>query len=253
MKQHKKLIWTRAASDWLEDQFYFEDKQNSVIHLPCLRLQAIDTPDVPESLAQKNPFVTVISSPKTIDYLYQRKPYWNLVEKNSQIFCFGEKTQSIAVSRGLKTIRLKQATTLEEMAPLIVELISKERLVFLPGGKKRAFDLDGFLKERGFQTERIDLYETNCQLRDRDEKPLSDAKRNQFIDQLAGVVCFASPSAVEGFAAVLEPQKNRLSSELVAVAIGKTSEKACKNFFDQVFVSPHPELKAFVEFAFTKI
>jgi uroporphyrinogen-III synthase len=106
-----------------------------------------------------------------------------------------------------------------------------------PCSREPSYDIAEHLRPFDLHVEPLAVYATerSLHLPNGKEPELDDIER--YIQSLEGVVCFASPSAVEGFSKSLHPTENRLKHELTAVCIGETTANACKTLFDKIIVS----------------
>src|SRR5690606_31019656 len=97
-----------------------------------------------------------------------------------------------------------------------------------------AYPIAEDLRRAGFAVERLVLYQTESGVYDSEGRPLSQAARRSLGQQMGGVICFASPSAVRGFCQGIGDLFPDVYARLRAVAIGTTTEAEANRHFSQV-------------------
>lgn len=245
-KDNLPIIWTRSLEDWDEDKLILSGLMNRVLRLPCLRITKISplTLDLQKlSLPNK---AAVFTSKRCVEYALEI-PEIRQFLKGARIFCFGQKTAAHLQDSGFNYDFIAEVRTSEELLTILGARLSPEYVVLVPGPKKKAFDLHGNLQKLGYISYNIDLYETISQLCLSDGKTPNFREQEQLINSLRGFVCFASPSACEGFVSSLTPEKNRLGEALTAIALGPTTAKKCRLHFINVKMARENNLATMIE------
>ena len=142
----------------------------------------------------------------------------------------------------------------EDLATYLCGAHSGEALTFfLPGAKKRAYALDEHLQSCGFKTLSCDTYEVQSGIFNTSGEPIDKKGLEGSLASLnKPVVCFASPSAVLGFAKGLSScGLASIIQSCVAVAIGPTTFRACQSYFSEVHESSEASLASLADLAKT--
>ena len=122
-----------------------------------------------------------------------------------------------------------------------------------PCSKEPSYNIAEHLKRFDIHVEPLAVYETDRSLHLPHGKEPDKDDIARYIQSLEGVVCFASPSAVEGFTNSLKPSDNRLKHELTAVCIGDTTAAACRNHFETIIICKSPTVEILAETAFNNL
>jgi len=111
--------------------------------------------------------------------------------------------------------------------------------------RETAYDIADDLQRRGFDAQGVTVYETLAAV------TISPDEIKKAQAEWKGVVCFASPSAVQAFADTFlkDEDGERLRQSLVAVAIGETTAHAARPFFVRVALAPAHSVEALIEAA----
>lgn len=179
--------------------------------LPCIAHADGDDFDRLEPILSNEAWDYVaVTSPEAARVLAQA---WNKKSINASVVAVGKATQATLEKLG---IVVGFCPTKATAATLVAELPAKGETTTLlyPASAKAASTLEDGLTERGFVVTRLNTYDTVT------------ATWNDFQNDTAKdihVVCFGSPSSVDGW--LLNTNNNK---EVLAACIGETSAKACR-------------------------
>ena len=240
------FVWTRARADWPRDAGLLGDIPNFV-HIPCLAIE-----DFHEPLAATAASTLVVTSPRGAMALAKEmarraamKAPWP-----SAIHAFGDETMrqikaatdTLPANRRPTLILHGAARTAVALAPLLAATIDQSTPVAIIGPAEPAYDLAGYLSSRGWQATHFACYRTQSQATTAAGVMLTPADIRQLAATLTGVVCFASPTAVAGFATAFEPKMTGLARTLVAAALGPTTAAAASLHFSRVELARENDL-----------
>ena len=219
-----KIIWTRSLDNWNWDKKLFDDP-GMVYHLPCIH--CIDlVPDLPTT----PPTYVIFTSGSAVEKFFANTDVAKLAA-GARYFTFGQKTAEKLNAQQVNVERIPAKSALDFATQLLQKIDNKP--VWLPGPESPVFDMEAFLKKNNHTATKIDLYRTVS------EVPTGYRIRSN-ID---GPICFASPSALEGFKKFIPPS-DRIFHDYPAIAIGETTAKVCRDFFGKVFVAKSQTLEA---------
>ena len=94
-----KIIWTRSVEDWQADVKVFGKNLEAVVHLPCIRTQAIAQPVIPE-ISPNQRIVAVFGSVKGVQYSLANSSLVAILAQAKRILAFGPKTASSLEKHG---------------------------------------------------------------------------------------------------------------------------------------------------------
>ena len=249
------LIWTRAHADWAEDAPRLEAAKQSaataaafeIIRIPCLELRPLATdplePGVFDAAVVTSSNALQFASPSLLAVLRTCR----------QVYTHGEKTQSTAQSLGLSQTERIAVRTAEDLANTLASKLQRKARILIPTAATPAFDLESALKVAGLEPTIIKTYKTRVRAALADGRPPPSDFVTNAQQSWSGVVCFASPSAVDGFSAVFMLANHRLRETLTAIALGPTTKAACESRFDQVRTANHNRLEALIERAVAEL
>jgi hypothetical protein len=225
------IIWTRSLEDWAKDQMMFQGYKGKYLHLPCLS----STPISFEAELPKGPFVLAFTSSKASHYFLSSKVGQNFLKHGKSLFSLGKATAEPLLDSGFK-VEIAQVKNGEEFQNWILNRSEKNDLFVLPGGIVRAFDLESGLKNAHRGALKLDIYATQALATTSLGTPiLKDISEE--ID-LGSVVCFASPSAVDGFSAAISKRDH-----IIAFCIGDTTAARALGF-KKVITASEPSVWA---------
>lgn len=233
----RKIIWTRSVEDWSTDVKFLQTEMSKIVHLPCIRTQVLRQIDLP--IIEPNVAVTVVlASIKAAEYCLANPSLKFWLQRASRLVVLGAKSAAFLRSHGYPVETSSSWRGMTDLAHDLVESVSRDEIVISPGPKVRAFDLGEFMEHHGIHFLAIDIYETTPGLRGQDDQLLMQAEVDRLQRELAGVVCFASPSAVLGFTNWLDLSLFGLGDRLQAVCIGESSWRKASEHFEQCTISP---------------
>lgn len=235
-KEKSQIIWTRSLEHWPQDQARLKAKNLKVLHLPCIQTVKINKVHIPHTSSSHK--VIVFTSERAAHFALGIASFVSLLHE-SRIFSFSTKAKDILKDFPVESF--ESIRSAENIASLLKIKIHPESHILLPGPKTRAVDLEYLLRTEGFHAQNLDLYETLPVLK------VSDEEKEFYIQNLEGPVFFASPSACEAFANALSPHKNRLGKELKVLALGPTTQKFCKRYFEEVYVAGENSMESAIE------
>lgn len=236
------IIWTRAMDDWEYDKKVLHDLNLEVLHFPCIEL----TP-VPVRFPKQKPQIFIFTSANAVRYSQRHPALINLVRSSEGVYAIGPSTQAALAAAKIQAEIPVEVQSAEQMAIWISRNIAPHTSVAIPSAKEPSFDFKGYLERYAIHVDVLPIYQTHRTLRLPNGKIPDAATVERQIQTLEGVVCFASPSAVEGFVYTVTPQLNRLKDKLIAIVIGKTTEKAAQAHFTRVVVADEPSILSLAE------
>lgn len=233
MSNEKILVWTRPKLYWEEDKILLEARGISYLFFPSLSY--CDLPGVffpLASMKKKEAFVVFTS-------FFAAKVFSRTVPPEGRSlyspFVMGQKSFDYLKEKGFGPILLK-ASKASELALALVEKLPKGAKIFLPGGRKRAFDMKGFFCSRGFEAVSIDCYETVEKMRNLHEEAFDSYDHEFFLKKEGLVLSFFSPSSVRSFLAEFTSEEvSFLKNKLQVLALGETTFDLCQRSFVHVF------------------
>lgn len=249
-----KLIWTRAIVDWDEDQALLQQAHvapESILRLPCLQLTPYPVPAL-----NQLPQALVVTSVHGLHMARQSpvlQPLWSLA---IPFYTHSRKTMR-ALASFQHHLNLRQppsVRTAHELADFMVQDLALGTHVLSLGAQEVAFDLVTYLRDRGLEATHLACYQTMAQLTQTNGQVFSKSDCRVLAAALAGILCFASPSAVAGFTSAmcqndLLGDGGRWRQRLKAVAIGPTTAAACAPYFSSVVMSAKNDLGALLKLA----
>lgn len=165
------------------------------------------------------------------------------------VFAVGPGTKEALGSHKINAEVPPGVTNAESLSNWLVDHLKPGTDVAWPCSKEPSYDIAGHLKRYDIFVEPLAVYETERSLHLPHGKHPDVSDIDRYIQSLEGVVCFASPSAVQGFSKSLRPAENRLKQELVAICIGDTTAAACSGLFEQIKVAPEHSVESLAQTA----
>lgn len=230
----KALIWTRSQDDAAGDRPLLDAVPLPVVHLPCLQSSWLDAPPLPTKACT----ALAVTSPRAVDAL-ARDPRLAALVSQLPVHTFGTETAQRLIKIGARVQR-HDVKTGRAMGELLTRLLPPKTCLWVPGAREPAFDLVGHLKNTGMEAFALPLYATEPVT---PEVRLVVEKLRPFQDIVA---CFASPSAVEGFAPLLVSLPTAILERIRACAIGETTANRARAHFPEVAEAPKPDLDALI-------
>lgn len=229
-----QLIWTRAAEDGEADKTLLENAPCPWVHIPCLATRA-----QPWSWPEGGSDITLIASRTTADTALGDLALRQQLAKQKKIYTFGEKTANAL--RQLLRLPVEHVDVKDGLglAQWVENHIPKSDRVVFCGAQEPAYDIAGHLTEKGFNAVHVPVYCTTV------PSAWPEAQADRTLRGHHNYVCFASPSAVRGFATLFVSVGEMLPA-IQAVAIGDTTARACAKYFRKVAVADKPSLENLV-------
>ena len=216
----KPIIWTRALDDWASDRQLFAD--HGVQHVPCLSFARLPF-TFPDNWRE---FTKVVTSPRMVRMLSEDER--DKLRGGPAVLTFGEKT----------AVSLRAAGIACEVIPagggeaFTQSLLARdEGNVAVLTNDDPAFAIAKTLVAAGRRAETWTIYKTMSAIYEQTGEEMDAQNQKEMATTLTGVVCFASPSAVRGFARLREFD-SMLATRVSAIVIGGTTAAACEGVFE---------------------
>jgi len=236
------LVWTRALAEWTNDQPLVEAAlpvDVRLVRLPCLAIRPVPL----KATRERYDFV-VFTSTNAAQQALADPAFLAQVKSARGTYTHGAATDAALRQHGLAPTLVRDVRTAAELGDWLTAKLPAGASVAVPSAADPAFDLAGRLARAGYGAEKVVCYQTAQSALDETGKPLSSEAKRRLGRELVGVVCFASPSAVRGFANGLSPRTTRLTRSLVAVAIGPTTAKVAAVEFEKVETAAENSIRA---------
>ena len=240
------LIWTRAAAEWDDDEpllASLDPASWTLWRLPCLATQPCTADLSPSSSMGSSYTGLILTSATAVRVFAATAAGATLLRSGCPAYTHGPKTAALLTRLGAMPRHVDVATAQELMGWLSKNLRPTDRLLW-PRAKEAAFDLKAALAPFGIRVDDPVVYQTEPRLTDASGQPPTAAALADWVARWSGVACFASPSAVTGFASALRPATNRLGEALTAVCTGPTTAAAAAQHFAKVITAPRPGVAA---------
>lgn len=261
------VIWTRSAADLATDRALLDQHKVEIIHVPCIRSEAIarGMSELRDALRTKE---TRASSPldrwliltsqnavKTLIKLAKADSDFKLALRSiAKVITHGRQTAAAARPLFEDRIECLESPTSEQLATKIAGELGtggNKIEILWPCAEESAFDVAGRLVADGQNARRIPVYRTVAAPSDDSGEPLDQAACNAKAGQIAArvqnvkcVICFASPSAVEGWLRLTRNTPALSPRYLTAAVIGPTTGRAAAAAaFGNIVVSAWPDLQ----------
>lgn len=218
----KAVIWTRSQEDAPADRALFASTTLPIVHLPCLQSDWLEIGPLPKKAAT----AFAVTSPRAVEGL-SRDARLSALVTQLPVHTFGEETARRLAEIGARVQR-HGVKTGRAMGDVLARLLPPHTCLWMPGAREPAFNLVGHLASCGFEAYAIPLYATQSVT---PERHLAIEKLRPHEDI---VVCFASPSAVTGFAPLLAMLPTVILERIRACAIGETTARQALAHFSTV-------------------
>jgi uroporphyrinogen-III synthase len=183
----------------------------TILHeLPCIAHAEGSDYNTLSSVLSEQPWDYVaVTSPEAAKVL---STAW---KGGADVVAVGKATQAALEEFGIPVAFCPSKATAET---LVRELAAKQGVttVLYPASAKAAMTLQDGLEARGFSVTRLNTYDTVTATWSTEEQAMASTTQ---------IVCFGSPSAVEGWLANTNNKK-----DILAACIGETSAEACRKF-----------------------
>lgn len=220
------IIWTRAKDDWQRDLTIVEtlnvDAQK-VLHIPCVSFAPVAAP---EQVPAAN--YVIFHSSNAVRYAMTHEKIAAVVRTAVKIFSIGKGTSETLSEYSLSATPGFAGNSAKQLADQILQS-GVGGTFLIPTAKENAFDSAAYLRSHGRAAEAVVCYETKRMATKATGAAFSAADAKTEAAAFSGVICFASPSAVEGFSNVFGGFD--IGKKLVPVAIGATTESEVLKHF----------------------
>lgn len=241
------LIWTKARKDWVEEERLLAPQLQpgwQLMHIPCIEIEP-----VPLIVPPQTPDYVVVTSANAARRAAADQSMKQAMRAAKQVYTHGAKTAQVLRALGIDTTLVSSAQTAEDLCAWIGQNLQRPAQIWLPTAAQPAFDMAAGLAARGFSTTVLPCYKTVSAAKQANGDRFTEALVAQLCQSLSGVVCFASPSAVAGFAAVFAPTKDTLGASLHACVIGPTTAAAAAPYFTHVTAAAAARIDALAAMA----
>ncbi|MEI8025354.1 MAG: uroporphyrinogen-III synthase [Pseudomonadota bacterium] len=224
------LIWTRSREDWAEDQRLFQGYKKKYLHMPCLR-----TNPIPFELGMpEKPFFLAFTSSKGSEYFLKSKEGLLALQKAKSIYALGKASADPLLSAQFN-VEVAHSKNGRDFEDWLLDRSQVDDLFVLPGARDRAYDLAQGLQSAGRSATKVDIYNTLAAA----TTSLGASVGEDVILEISvgSVVCFASPSAVDGFSKAVSKR-----SQIIAICIGETTAARALGF-KRVYSAPEPTVE----------
>lgn len=228
------IIWTRAIDDWQRDLTIIAELNvdaHTVLHIPSVSFRAVDVGD---KVALAN--YVIFHSSNAVRFAMGQEKIASAVRTAVKIFSIGKGTSETLSTYGLSATPGFAGNSAKHLADQILQS-GVGGTFLIPTAKEQALDSAAYLRSQGRSAEAVVCYETKRLATNASGVAFSASEAKDVGNKLSGVICFASPSAVEGFSKVFALSGSGLSKKLVPVAIGATTKAEVLKHFATCFCS----------------
>lgn len=238
------LIWTRSADDWEHDKPILDATDVDVLHLPCIAMTGLAV-----RFPKRKPQIFIFTSGNAVRYAARHPALFNLMRSSEGVLAVGPGTKEALKAFKINAEVPAGVANAEQLTEWMAHNLRPGTDVAWPCSKEPSYDIAANLVRYDIHVEPLAVYATEKALHLPHGKMPDDGDIERYIQSLEGVVCFASPSAIDGFARSLNPSENRLRHELTACCIGQTTAAFAEGHFDKIVVAPTPSIESLVETA----
>jgi uroporphyrinogen-III synthase len=238
------LIWTRSADDWEHDKPILDVTDIDVLHLPCIAMTGLAV-----KFPKRKPQIFIFTSGNAVRYSARHPALFNLMRSSEGVLAVGPGTKEALKSHKINAEVPPGVSNAEQLTEWMTQNLRPGTDVAWPCSKEPSYDIAGSLVRYDIHVEPLAVYATEKALHLPHGKMPDDSDIERYIQSLEGVVCFASPSAIDGFTRSLNPSENRLRHEVIACCIGQTTAAFAEGHFDKVVIAPTHSIESLVETA----
>ncbi len=238
------VIWTRSADDWPHDKAILKSKHLEPLHLPCISMAGMAV-----KFPKRKPHMFIVTSASAVEYTARHKALFNLMRSSEGVFTVGEATKNALKAHRIESEVPPGVTNAAQLSNWLSKNIRPGTDIAWPCSREPSFDFTSALARYDIQIDPLPVYATEKILHLPHGKLPEEDDINRFIGSLEGVVCFASPSAIDGFTRTLTPSENRLHTSLIACCIGSTTSAFAEGHFDKIVVAPTHSIESLAETA----
>jgi len=238
------LVWTRSPYYWEEDKKNLDKEKINYLYLPCLEYKILKK-KFSFPLVSPSKSKIILTSFLAAKIIVNNSQFKRAL-KNSQIFVMGKKTFDFLNKQDLNVHWVKSSSA-SELAQKILEQSSSGDFFILPGPLERAFPMDVFFKEKGYDVCKIDCYQTVKKVRTSAFEILDKGYQKKIAYDSNFVVSFGSPSAVQAFLSEFSLYLKELRKNISVIVLGETTKKVCATSFKEVFLTEEPKLENIIK------
>ncbi len=226
----KRIIWTRPAEDWAQDQKIVK------LDLPVLRFPVTRQVCIAPQFPPKPCDIVILTSRKAAEgFLNQATAIRDQLQK-AEFVTFGMETYKYLVSQNLK-VRLIPVHNGKDFASALALEIKKGPVLWFPRPAEPAFAIGDHLRTHNLEVYDLEMYRTEGI-----KQFETDALKKLCSEP--SVVCFASPSTVKAFVDIIRSCDEARFYRYTPIVIGGTTLTATHGYFSDVFQAAHPTLQS---------
>ena len=226
------VVWTRSADDWKHDKAVLKSQKLEALHLPCISMAGLTV-----KFPKHKPHLFIVTSANAVLYTARHKALFNLMRSSEGVFTIGEPTKEALKAHKIESEIPPKVTNAEQLCDWLSKNIRPGTDIAWPCSREPSFDFASRLSRYDIYIDPLPVYATEKNLCLPYGKQPDQDDINRFIGTLEGVVCFASPSAIDGFTRTLNPSENRLRASLTACCIGTTTAAFAEGHFDRIVIA----------------
>ncbi len=225
----KRIIWTRPAEDWAQDQKIVK------LDLPVLRFPVTRQVCIAPQFPPKPCDIVILTSRKAAEgFLNQATAIRDQLQK-AEFVTFGMETYKYLVSQNLK-VRLIPVHNGKDFASALALEIKKGPVLWFPRPAEPAFAIGDHLRTHNLEVYDLEMYRTEGI-----KQFETDALKKLCSEP--SVVCFASPSTVKAFVDIIRSCDEARFYRYTPIVIGGTTLTATYGYFSDDFHAAHPTLQ----------
>lgn len=229
------IIWTRSDQYWHQDRKLFDGKGVSVEHWPCVNHNEYEVPQIDQQVPSWSPDIVIFTSQRAVKSAADHPILKEAAAQSWRVVTFAPKTLEAVRAMGWSAHQLEA----ESAAQIADECVAKawhSHRIWIIGPKEPAHDVTKDLVDYGFCASYIAVYETH-------RAPQTTFKADVANRSPRLFVCFASPSAVKAFISNTDTNSGK-GLTLTAIAIGRTTARACDTHFAEVIVASQTTIES---------
>ncbi len=238
------IIWTRAKDDWQRDLLIAQKLKldiSRLLHLPCVSFLPLPAP---ESVPVAN--YVIFHSSNAVRFAMADKKLASAIRTAVKIFSIGQGTSETLKEFDLSATPGFTGNSAKQLADQILQS-GVGGTFLIPTAKEVAFDSAAYLRNHGRTAETVPCYETTRLATKANGEELNAADIKNEAKNFIGAICFASPSAVEGFCNVFSVEALNFKKTLVPIAIGSTTKAEVLKHFGMCHLSKQSSVTSLFE------
>jgi uroporphyrinogen-III synthase len=238
------IVWTRAKEDWQRDLSIVEKQKidlRILVHIPCVSFS-----QVPLSGSVPAANYVIFHSSNAVRFAMANDKLAAAIRMAVKIFAIGKGTSETMKDFGLSSTPGFAANSAKQLADQILQS-GVGGTFLIPTAKESAFDSAAYLRSHGRVAAAVPCYETKRHATKANGSDFTSAEILAEGKKLSGIICFASPSAVEGFCNVFNVKTSGLNKNLLPVAIGSTTQNEVIKHFETCYRSEQSSVSSLLE------